>query len=128
LTTYLLTSLPGWLVATLFAWIVARTASVPSWILWTLVAVWVAKDLATYPAMRRFYTPAPSARRMVGREGSAVTVLAPDGFVRVHGELWQARLRSGRVGPGERVRVRDIDGLLLFVDAADAPVEDPPRI
>lgn len=52
---------------------------------------------------------------MVGETGSAVTALAPDGKVFVHGEYWDAvALRP--VEAGQRVRVTAIDRLKLTVE------------
>jgi len=48
---------------------------------------------------------------MLGAEAEVVD----DRFVRVSGELWQARDLTGRA-PGDRVRVRAIDGLTLEVE------------
>ena len=42
----------------------------------------------------------------------AETVVNDDGWVRVQGELW--RQRGG--APGERVRIREVDGLTLVVE------------
>jgi membrane-bound serine protease (ClpP class) len=55
---------------------------------------------------------------MIGEIGIARTALAPDGKVFVHGELWNARAKS-EVAEGARVRVREVDGLRVIVEAAD---------
>ncbi|HEX7807917.1 MAG TPA: nodulation protein NfeD, partial [Thermoanaerobaculia bacterium] len=55
---------------------------------------------------------------MIGEIGVARTMLAPDGKVFVHGELWNARAK-GDVAEGARVRVREVDGLRVIVEAAD---------
>jgi len=51
------------------------------------------------------------AEAMLGAEAEVVD----DCFVRVAGELWQARGLEER-RPGDRVRVRAIDGLVLEVE------------
>jgi len=56
---------------------------------------------------------------MIGETGVARTLLAPDGKVFVHGELWNAVAR-GEIAAGTRVRVRAVDGLHLLVEAAEA--------
>jgi membrane-bound serine protease (ClpP class) len=61
---------------------------------------------------------------LVGAVGKAVERLEPEGHVRVHGELWEARARQV-VPPGARVRVVGLDGLTLEVESAEtapAPV------
>ncbi len=55
------------------------------------------------------------AEAMIGEVGSAVTVLAPEGKVFVHGEYWDAA--SVRpASAGARVRVTAIDKLKLTVE------------
>jgi membrane-bound serine protease (ClpP class) len=52
---------------------------------------------------------------LVGGAGTAVTELAPEGFILLGGEQWSARSVEGSVGPGERVEVVGRDGLRLLV-------------
>lgn len=55
---------------------------------------------------------------LIGSTAVVVSPCAPLGQVRVQGELWQARCAAG-AAPGERVVVRDRDGLTLLVEAAE---------
>jgi membrane-bound serine protease (ClpP class) len=52
---------------------------------------------------------------MIGETGSAVTALAPEGKVFVHGEYWDA-VATRPVAPGGRIRVTAIDRLKLTVE------------
>ena len=52
---------------------------------------------------------------MVGSRGKAVSLLAPGGFVRIKGELWEATSDSGRIATGEDITVIGQDGLKLIV-------------
>jgi len=53
---------------------------------------------------------------MIGEAGVAITQLAPEGKVQVHGEYWNAVVRNGApVEPGAKVRVIGIQGLQLAV-------------
>jgi membrane-bound serine protease (ClpP class) len=52
---------------------------------------------------------------MVGETGAAVTPLAPEGKIFVHGEYWDA-ISSRPVAVGARVRVVSIDKLILTVE------------
>jgi len=52
---------------------------------------------------------------LVGGVAVAVTVLAPEGVIRLGGEQWSARSVEGPVSPGERVDVVGRDGLSLLV-------------
>jgi len=53
---------------------------------------------------------------MIGLRGRAQTALAPEGTVFVRGELWRARSPMS-IAAGEPVRVTDIQGLTLNVEA-----------
>jgi len=55
---------------------------------------------------------------LVGAVGKAVEPLEPEGHVRVHGELWEARAPEA-VPAGVRVRVVALDGLTLEVETAE---------
>ena len=50
-----------------------------------------------------------------GQHGTTVSPLAPDGVVRVDGQLWSARAATGRIEPGQTVRVLAREGLMLVV-------------
>jgi len=72
-------------------------------------------------AIRAMQTPLHTGTAMlVGREGYAVTRLAPAGIVQVGGEQWGARLAEGSaaVAEGETVKVVRVDGLKLIVSQA----------
>ena len=56
---------------------------------------------------------------LVGTEGIVEERLAPSGYIRVHGELWQAEIiGEGRpIEKGAVVQIQGIRGLLLLVQA-----------
>ncbi len=56
---------------------------------------------------------------MIGEIGIAQTTLAPAGKVFVHGELWDA-VSAVTIPAGERIVVRQVDGLTLRVDPVTA--------
>ena len=60
---------------------------------------------------------------LIGEIGTAQNALAPSGKVFVHGEIWDA-VSTVPVPAGERVVVRQVEGLTLRVDpvAAARPV------
>ena len=64
-------------------------------------------------ALRR--KPLDGLPDMVGSQGEVVSPLAPEGLVRIKGELWQAESASGRIDTGEEVTVVGQDGLKLVV-------------
>lgn len=55
---------------------------------------------------------------MIGELGIAQTSVGADGKVFVHGELWNATAASA-IPQGARVRVREVQGLRVVVEAAD---------
>ena len=91
-----------------------------------LLAIWVLKDLALYPFVRRAYAPRSGggADALVGAVATARDRLDPEGYVRVGHELWRARVRGGAVEQGGSVRVLEVRGLTLVVEPA-RPEERP---
>jgi membrane-bound ClpP family serine protease len=81
---------------------------------------YVVKDLALYPAMRCVFRP-PEGTRPIGKRGEVVHALDPLGYIRVEGELWQAKspASSAPLPVGCHVVVRAAEGLMLLVDEAD---------
>ena len=61
---------------------------------------------------------------LVGATGVAAERLAPSGHVRVLGEIWEAN-SSSELPRGARVRVVAVNGLMLEVESAEHPPNDP---
>mgnify|MGYP001346138505 CR=1 FL=1 len=82
-----------------------------------LMAAWGAYSVITYRmgsrALRR--KPVVGLPHMVSSKGEVVSPLAPEGLVRIKGELWVAKSASGEIGSGEEVVVERQDGLKLIV-------------
>ena len=57
---------------------------------------------------------------LVGDVGEVREPLDPEGQVFIEGALWRARVPDGgsRIDPGNRVRVKSVDGLTLVVEPA----------
>ena len=87
-----------------------------------LLVLWVAKDVALYPLVRKAYEPRSGggAAALVGLLATARERLDPEGYVRVGHELWRARVRGSPVEKGATVRVLEVRGLTLVVEIADA--------
>ncbi len=62
--------------------------------------------------------PVTGAEGIVGEPGEAVTPLAPDGQVRVHGELWNAVTSGNPLPAGCSITVERVSGLTLTVRAS----------
>ncbi|NLG65212.1 MAG: hypothetical protein GX537_06355, partial [Actinobacteria bacterium] len=92
------------------------------------LGVWILKDIILYPWLWRAYAypDTDPLSELVGMEATAMETLDPEGFVRVHGELWKARLapteRRGSDGRrpalrrGERATVVGMRGNTLLVE------------
>ena len=77
--------------------------------------------LVVRTALRMSKQPAISgAQRLNGATGTARSALEPRGTVTVAGQVWSARLQSGRLEAGQPIRVRGRTGLVLNVEPADA--------
>lgn len=121
--TYLIASCIDWIFVGLLGWAAARWFGLTPWAVPAIVAVWIAKDAAMYRSMRRYYEAQPPERRIVGEEAVTLCSLDPSGFVRVHGEIWQAHLAHDQqpLEEGVRVRVSDVAGLVLRVERLPPP-------
>jgi len=58
---------------------------------------------------------------MVGARGRAVSALAPEGTVRIKGELWEARAEGRKISAGTDVTVVGQEGLKLIVRREKPP-------
>ncbi len=63
------------------------------------------------------------AEEMVGAQGVVVSALAPQGQVRIHGEIWKARSEGETLLKDERVEVLGVEGLTLVVRRAPVAAE-----
>ncbi|MDX1706996.1 MAG: NfeD family protein [Desulfobacterales bacterium] len=116
---YILLNLPGLVAIILVLMIVQYWVVLPRWLLATIIACWIIKDVLLFPFVWRSYdSKRPGrSRSMIGQRGIAKERLAPSGYVQVHGELWRAeKLGEGPpIEAGQPVRIVKMDGLTLFV-------------
>ena len=86
-----------------------------------LTVVWGAYSVMTYrmgsQALRK--KPVINLPDMVGSKGKVVSPLAPEGLVRIKGELWIAKSTSGEMEPGVEVIVVRQNSLKLVVRESD---------
>jgi len=82
-----------------------------------LVIVWGAFSIFIYRMGSRALRKKPIAGllTMVGSRGKAASPLVPEGFVRIKGELWEAKSLSGKIRTREEIMVVGQDGLKLIV-------------
>ena len=125
---YALLEIPSLALLIVILLLIRGWIGMPGWLFWGIVVLWVVKDVAMFPLVRKTYDPgAPHpAGNLLGARGVARERLAPKGYIEVRGELWLAQLPPGEapVEPGQPVRVRDRRGLVLLVQAEEAGEED----
>jgi len=84
--------------------------------LWVL---WITKDLALYPLLKRAYEPSGHGypARLVDRCGKAKETLDPLGYVVISGELWRAEAcaEDRPIASGETIVVSGAVGTRLVV-------------
>lgn len=121
LTKYLLLQIPGWILAIIVAGALRHGLELPLWVAIGLVVLWVIKDLVMYPLLRTAYesNAKTGVAQLIGARGIAQEELAPRGFVKVRGELWQAEVPAGGrpIAAGSEVRVEGGKGMTLRVRA-----------
>ena len=121
LTRYLLLQVPGWVLAGAILTGLRYWWGLPRWAAFGLFLLWVVKDLAMYPLLRIAYEAGvkTGSEELVGARGVAQEELAPDGYVRVRGELWHAEANPGNapIPAGSPIRVLAAQGMTLIVKA-----------
>jgi len=53
---------------------------------------------------------------LVGEIGEVMETLSPTGIIKVQGEIWNAESLVGTIDKGEKVRIREMKNLKLFVE------------
>lgn len=123
LLRYWLLQLPGTVLLIVILCLLRDRLELPAWVLWSIVAIWVGKDVLLYPLVWRSYDAAypVTAHSMEGEHGVATERIDPTGYVRVRGELWRAELMNGvpPIDKGERVLVETMRDLTLLVRPGD---------
>ena len=90
----------------------------PQWLSVLCYIVWVLKDLLLYPLLRVAYVPGKTGpEALVGTRGIAQGDLAPEGYVRVRGELWRAITHSQDqvISSGATVEILQTEGMKVRV-------------
>ena len=92
--------------------------NIPNWAIWVFISLSLIIDVIMFPFVWRAYDKGDQ-NNMSGSQGVAVDQLSPSGYVRINGELWQAKVFEGNstIEKGEVVMVKSINGLTLFVQS-----------
>lgn len=116
---YWLLQLPEAALVVVILLLLQHWFGIPTWVVWSVTALWVAKDAALYPLVWRSYDPRYPATQhsLDGEQGVATERLDPSGYIRVRGELWRAELARGArpVDKHEAVEVQSMRGLTVIV-------------
>ena len=73
----------------------------------------------------RFATPTIGREWMIGRQGTALSAVDPEGLVEVNSATWRARTnRATPIAAGEPIRVAAIDGVTLDVEPLEGAARD----
>jgi membrane-bound ClpP family serine protease len=128
LIKYILLQLPVIVLLPMILLIIRHWVDIPVWLIWGLVALLVIKDIIMFPIVWRAYEQSHPGdpTSIIGMRGIAKDRLAPTGYIRVHGELWQAEARgdASPIEKGKGVRVVGIEGLTLLVRQEDGDMTD----
>jgi membrane protein implicated in regulation of membrane protease activity len=116
---YVLFQVPGWIIAGVVATGLWHWGLFPAWLSLVCFSAWVVKDFMLFPLVRKAYetTAKTGADALVGSRGIAEGNLAPEGYVRIRGELWRAVSNSGEqiISSGTEVEILGAEGMKVFV-------------
>ncbi len=105
------------LVAVVLVGLPELDISIPLAGLIALMLAWATASVFTYRmgsrALRR--KPMAGIEAIIGSKGKVVSPLAPEGLIKIHGELWRAKSTGSSIDAGEEVIVLERDGGRLIV-------------
>ena len=113
---YVLIQIPSTVLLILIIFTINQKVGIPPWLFWGIIIGAVIKDIVLFPFVWRSYD-SRSTHPMVGARGIAVDHLSPSGYIRIHGQLWQAELKQGyhSLESGKPVLASDVQGINLIV-------------
>lgn len=116
---YALFQIPDLLILVLILLVLRWWIDPRSWVYAAIVGIWIIKDVFTFPLVWRAYDrPQPgNTKSLIGTEGITEEQLNPSGYIRVNGELWQAKVmgKNAPIEKGEAVLIEGVYGLTLLV-------------
>ena len=115
---YFLFQLPGTVILISIMLLLQYYIGFDWFIFWIILIAWVMKDIIMFPFIWRSYDAGnnSSTLDMKGKVADVTRKLDPEGYVRIGGELWRARLMEDSVAEaGNKVKIEERDGLLLRV-------------
>ncbi|MBN1974756.1 MAG: NfeD family protein [Sedimentisphaerales bacterium] len=123
LIKYILLQIPELVVLIIALALINRFITIPTWLMITIIVIWIGKDIALFPKVWKSYVsdnPSPM-EQLIGMNGIAMDSLNPDGYVKVKGELWKAEIRDLEfpLKEGDEIKVSDVEGMTLIVKRSD---------
>jgi membrane-bound ClpP family serine protease len=116
---YAVFQIPDMLILVLILFVLEWWMDLRFWLYGVIVGLWITKDGLMFPFVWRAYdTSHPGGTKsLIGMEGHVEEQLNPSGYIRVHGELWQAEVMENKapIEKGETVLVEGAYGLTLLV-------------
>jgi membrane-bound ClpP family serine protease len=106
------------IIVALILWVLPRFGiHVPWWGLVLVIVAFVVYAVTVFTLGSRILKkkPLPGLSDMLGMEGKTQGRLAPAGFVKIEGELWEAKSGAGVIEAGIEVVVVAQEGLKLVV-------------
>ncbi len=124
---YLFFQIPGWAITAVVAVALVEWEIIPRWLALLGFGGLVFKDLVSFPFLRSAYEVRvkSGSEALVGRKGIAQGDLAPEGYVKIHLELWRAVTESSQhtIAAGTEVEVIRAEGMSLVVRPTGHPCE-----
>ena len=116
---YLLLQIPGWIIAAIILIGLVHWDLISQWLALLCFGMFLLKDLVMYPFLKNAYETGvkTGSKALIGTRGVAHSALAPQGYVRVRGELWRAvALTEDRaIDCGVEVEIAEARGMTIFV-------------
>lgn len=116
---YALYQIPDIAIFTLILFLLHQWVDLPLWLYIGVVILWMVKYVFVFTFVWPAYDrPRPGdIKSLIGTEGIAEERLDPSGYIRVHGELWQAEVigKAIPIEKGQTVLIERAFGLTLLV-------------
>lgn len=115
---YSLIQLPELVLLVLVLILIGKWINIPMWATLVIFSLWLIANIIMFPFVWRAYDK-DNPNSMCGSQGIAAERLSPIGYVRIHGEMWRAKVIEGAsfIKKGEVVTVTGIRGLTLIVQS-----------
>jgi len=119
---YTALQVPGWILVACAGWWTYINMNVPIWLALGILLIWIVKDYALYPFLRFAYETNQllPVEKLIGKLGTVVKPLIPDGYIKIHGELWRAKPLNPEesVEVGNTVKIIGFQGITLLVETS----------